>query len=69
MWNSKKFFDENESRLGPEREAIEAEPEKLNLYRGLSAMAEELHALHDQLKRVEVTLTKIESKVRALEIK
>src|SRR6266513_1173695 len=44
MWDASKFFEENILGL--------SDPEKCNLYGGLSEMADELSVLHDQMNKL-----------------
>src|SRR4030095_968636 len=44
MWDASKFFEENILGL--------SDPEKYNLYGGLSEMSDELSVLHDQMNKL-----------------
>jgi hypothetical protein len=58
MGDASKFFEENILGL--------SDPEKYNLYGGLSEMADELSALHDQMNKLEAALAKIGQDMREL---
>ena len=58
MGDASKFFEENILGL--------SDPEKCNLYGGLSEMADELSALPDQINRLEAAVAKIGRNMREL---
>jgi hypothetical protein len=65
-WDADKFFGENIQILGLAPNALGqiSDPEKYNLYRGLSKMAQELSALHKQLSDMQQQLKYIERDLR-----
>jgi hypothetical protein len=58
MGDASKFFEENILGL--------SDPEKCNLYGGLSEKSDELSALHDEMNRLEAALGKIGRDMREL---
>ncbi len=63
-----KFFEENLDILGLRPNALgqTSDPEKYNLYCGLSKMAQELSVLHQQLSDVQQQLKDIEEDLRQI---
>ena len=63
---ARKLFSENLCLMGPTTvEQVKADPEKYNLYAGLSAMASEISEIHLLLSGLQDRLRTIESQTRA----